>query len=425
MATKHAAGSPELRRNLVGGVVGNLMEWYDFAVYAYMASTIGRLFFPSEDQFASLIAAFGAFAAGYVSRPIGAVIFGHIGDKIGRKPMLLISVLTMGIATTAVGLLPTDAQIGWVAAALLVGLRIVQGISVGGEYGGSLAFIAEQAPANWRGLAVCFVMVGANVGFLVGAGVAGIVTEAFTVTQINEWAWRVPFLFGGIIALVSLVLRRKLSEPPLPPDYKPVSGAPVLVALRDYWRDILKVGGLYVTVNAGFYLVFVYVMSFLIDKMHIARDTEIDINFFCIFLLCVLPPGFAILSDRIGRKPILISGTIGIIVLSYPLFMLLDNSTLAPVLLGQVGFAILFSWIYGANPAAETEVAPRQVRATVLTIASNVSMAVFGGTMPMVAAWLVHRTGDDYTPAYYLIGLAVLTLLAVLSIRDMAGKSLP
>ncbi len=420
-----AATTIDLRRNVIGGAVGNVMEWYDFAAYAYMAPILGKLFFPSEDAFASLIAAFGAFAAGYVSRPLGAILFGHIGDKIGRKPMLLISVLMMGLATTAIGLLPVESQIGWVAAAGLVGLRLIQGISVGGEYGGSLAFVAEHAPPKRRGFAISFIMVGANLGFLVGAGTAALVTESFNDAELNAWAWRVPFLLGGVIALIALLLRRSLSEPPVPLGYEPTVGSPVIVAFRDHWRDMLKVGGLYLAVNAGFYLIFVYVVSYLTTVMHMPRDAAMDINVACILIMCVLPVGFAILSDRIGRKPMLIAGGIGIIVLTYPLFMLIDNSAVLPVLLGQIGFAVLFSWIYGANPAAQTEVAPRHVRATVLTMSTNIAMAVFGGTMPMVAAYLVHRTHDDYSPAYYLMGLGVLSLIAVFTTREMAGKRLP
>ncbi|MEM7120179.1 MAG: MFS transporter [Pseudomonadota bacterium] len=420
-----AATSIDLRRTIIGGAAGNVLEWYDFAAYAYMAPILANLFFPSDDPFASLIATFGAFAAGYVFRPIGGILFGHIGDKFGRKRMLLISVLMMGLATMAVGLLPVEAQIGWPAAALLFGLRIIQGLSVGGEYGGALTFMAEHAPPHRRGLFTSIVNAGASAGFLVGAGVAAIITELFDQATLEAWAWRVPFLVGGGVALLALLLRRGLTEPPQPADIEPLNGLPIIVTLREHWRDVVKVGGLYLAVNSGFYLIFVYVISYLTDIMHMPVSTATNINVFCVFLLSTVPVLFAMVGDRIGRKPMLITGLLGMILLTYPLFLLIHHSAFWPVFLGQVGFALLFSWIFGANPAAQTEAAPRRVRATVLTLGTNISMAIFGGTMPMVAAYLVHRTHDDFSPAYYLIGLACLSLIAVLFTKEMAGKTLP
>ena len=404
--------------------MGNVLEWYDFAAYAYMAPILAKLFFPSEDAFASLIATFGAFAAGYVFRPIGGIIFGHIGDKFGRKRMLLISVLMMGLATTAVGLLPIDSQIGWAAAALLFTLRIVQGLSVGGEYGGALTFMAEHAPPHRRGVYTSVVNAGASAGFLFGAAIAAIISELFDQATLEAWAWRVPFLFGGGVALLALLMRRGLREPPMPDGYEPLKGVPIVVTLREHWREVLKVGGLYLAPNAGYYLIFVYVVSYLTDIMHMPLDTAMDINVICVLILATSPVAFAFLGERIGRKPMLVVGMVGIIVFTYPLFLLLHHNTFWLVFLAQLGFALIFSWIFGANPAMQAETAPRHVRATVLTLGSNISMAIFGGTMPMVAAYLVHRTHDDYSPAYYLIGLGVISLIAAFTTKEMTGKVL-
>ena len=414
----------DLRQNIVGASVGNVMQWYDFAVYAYMAPILGGLFFPSDDPLESLIGAFGAFAAGYVSGPIGAVIFGHIGDKIGRKAMLMVSILMMGLATTAIGAMPVEANIGWIAGAGLVALRMLQGIASSAEYTGSLAFVCEHAPPKRRGFLASFIMVGSNIGFLLGGGVAALAGWVFTDAQLDAWAWRLPFLSGGIVAIIGLFLRLRLSEPPLPPDYEPPEGLPLVVAFRDYWREMLKVGGLCLTVNAGYYLIYVYVLSYLITVTQMSRQVATDMNIAALFVMVILPPLFALLSDRFGRKPILIIGNLAIVVLTYPLFILLDNSALLPVLLGQMGFAVIFSWIYGANSAAQVEVAPRKVRATVMTIPENIVNCLFLGTVPLVATFLVDETGDFYAPGYYLMGLAVLTLIAVITTREMARKPL-
>ncbi|MEM7225883.1 MAG: MFS transporter [Pseudomonadota bacterium] len=420
-----ANAAPDLRHTMIGGSVGNVLEWYDFAVYAYMAPVMAKLFFPSDDAFASLIATFGAFAAGYVFRPIGGILFGHVGDKIGRRRMLVLSVLMMGLATTAIGLLPTDAQLGWGAAALLVTFRIVQGLSVGGEYGGALTFMAEHAPPDRRGVYTSVLIAGTSVGFLFGAGAAAFISQLFDQAALQAWAWRVPFLFGGVLALVALLSRRGLHEPPIPEGTAPLKGVPIVVTLRDHWREVLKVGGLYLAPNAGCYLVVVYVVSYLTDIVHMPLAEAMDINIAAIFVMATTPVAFAFLGERIGRKPMAIIGILGIIVCTYPLFLLLDHNAFWPVFLAQVGFALIFSWIFGVNPALQAESAPRHVRATVLTLGINSSMAIFGGTMPMAAAYLVHRTHDHNAPAYYLIALAGLTLIAALTTKDMTGKPLP
>lgn len=413
-----------IRKNITGAAVGNVVEWYDYAVYAYMAPFIGKLFFPSDDPLESMIATFGAFAAGYISGPVGAILFGHIGDKIGRKAMLLLSILLMGTATAAIGFLPTNETVGWWAGAGLVTLRLLQGFASSGEYTGSLAFICEHSRPKHRGFNASFVLIGSNVGFLLGAGVAALCSHLFSSAQLESWAWRTPFIFGGAIALIGILLRSQLSEPPAPPEVETVKGLPVVVAFRDHWREMLQVGALNLTVNGGYYLIFVYVLTYLTTVVSMPNTTATDINLFCVVIMCVLPMGFAALGDRIGRKPVLILGNLSVLLLTYPLFKMIDSGSLWPVLAGQVGFAVIFSCIYGANPAAQVESTPRAVRATVMTIPANLVAATLTGTMPMVAAYLVDRTKDDMSPAYYLMAFAVITLVAVSTLREMAGKKL-
>jgi len=383
---------PKVRRVAFAGAIGNVMEWYDFAVYAYMAPIISSLFFPSDNSFTSLMATYGAFAAGYLSRPLGGVVFGHIGDKVGRKRVLILSVLLMGTATFAIGLLPDTTQIGPMAAVALVLLRIFQGFSVGGEYTGSTTFVIEHAPVNQRAFYSSWILAGSAGGFLLGSGVATLLTNLVTDAVLHGWAWRIPFLFGALIGLVALFLRRHLEETPAPTDEQPIERSPVIIAFRDHWGDMLRVMGLALSVNVGFYMMFVYALSYLTERMHVSTAHAMDINTFCMVILTVLPLPIAMLADRIGRKPILLTGAIGIIVLSWPLFWFMHHHNLVMVFIGQVGFAILFSWIYAANPAAQAEILSRRVRVSVLSIAYNVCLAVFGGTTPLVAAYLVQRT---------------------------------
>lgn len=423
--THEATTQPSVRKNIVGAALGNVVQWYDYAVYAYMAPVIGRLFFPSDDPFESMISTFGAFAAGYISGPIGALLFGHIGDKIGRKAMLMLSILLMGTATTLVGVMPIHDSIGWLAGVGIVALRLLQGFASSGEYTGSLAFICEHSPAKYRGFNSSFILIGSNVGFLLGAGVAALNSMLFSDAIIDQWAWRQPFVIGGVIALAGVLLRSQLSEPPAPShkDEK-LDGLPLIVAFRDYWREMLQIAGLCLTVNAGYYLIFVYVLTYLTTVLSMDNSTATDINMFCVVLMCILPMGFALLGDRYGRKRVLIIGNLAVLVFSYPLFAWIVSGDYWPVLLGQVGFAVIFSCIYGANPAVQVEAAPHRVRATVMTIPANIVAATLTGTMPMVAAFLVQRTHDDMSPAIYLMVFAVLTLIAAAKVREMAGKPL-
>ncbi len=411
----------KVRKNAFAGAIGNVMEWYDFATYAYMAPIIAALFFPSDDPFTSLLATYGTFAAGYVSRPLGALVFGHIGDKLGRKLVLVLSVWLMGIATVAIGLLPDVGQIGPLAAVILVGLRVMQGLSVGGEYTGSTTFVVEYAPDDRRAFYASWILCGAAGGFLLGSGFATLLTNLLDESQLHAWAWRVPFLCGGLIAVVAVILRRHVEEPPAPEYEEEWTRSPVIVAFTDHWRDMLRVMGLALSVNVGFYMMFVYAVTYLTDRMHVSAAKAMDINTICMVVL-TLP--IALLADRIGRKPILLTGAIGILVLSWPLFWFMHHQDLTLVFVGQLGFAVLFSWNYAAHPATQAEILSRRVRVSVLSISYSICLSVFGGTTPLVATYLIERTKDDFAPVYYLMALSVLSLIAVLSIPETKGKPL-
>lgn len=415
------SASPSYTRTIVMGVSGNLMEWYDFAIYGYMVPVIGLLFFPAEDPVTTIIATFSAFAAGYFARPLGGIIFGHIGDRYGRKTVLLWSVCLMGASTFAIGLLPTFDQIGVSAAVLLVILRVLQGMSVGGEYTGSITFILETAKPHRRGMATSWIAVGGSLGFLIGSGVGTLMTVLFTPEELTDWAWRLPFLSGIVIAVIGYLLRRDVSEPPRPADM-PMEKSPAITAVRDHWRPMLQLMGLALAVNAGFYMMFVYANSYLTEHMHVSTARAMEINTINLFILTAAIPFAGWLSDRLGRKPILISGTLALMFLSWPLFWMMHQATDTMIFLGQLGFALIIAWIWGANPAAQAEILPQNVRVSAFSIAYGVCLALFGGTTPLIAAYLLQRTADDFAPVWYLVILSAVSLTAVLTIPETRPK---
>lgn len=412
------------RKVIAAGVTGNVLEWYDFAVYGFYAPIIGRLFFPSDDPTVSLIASFGAFAAGFLMRPVGGFIFGHIGDKIGRKKALVLSVMLMAIPTGVIGFLPDHATIGVAAAVLMVLMRMLQGLSVGGEYTGSIVYLAEHAPDKKRGFFTSWTLFGAVGGILLGSGVSALISHLLTDAQISDWGWRLAFISGILVGVVGLIVRRHL--PDMPEDKsadKPKS--PIVEAFRTEWRSMSKVIGFNIVNAVGFYMMFVYVVTWLIKQVAEPRSDALDINTISMAALLVMIPFFGALSDKIGRKPLLMFGAGGIAILGYPLIWLMHHPDFNMILLGQLGFAVLIGAYFGASPATLTEMFPRRVRVSALSVGYNISLAIFGGTTPLIATWLIARSHNDLSIAWYLIGCAVVSFLVLLTLKDGAGKPLP
>ena len=297
--------SSAARRNVLAGTVGSVLEWYDFALYGYLAPIIGTLFFPANDPVASLLAAFGVFAIGFAARPVGGVVFGLIGDRIGRKPALIISVVMMGVATFAIGVMPDHAQIGASAALVLVILRILEGLSVGGEYTGSIILLAEHAPPERRGYFAVWPELGCLVGFLLGSGIGALTSSALGPERMLAWGWRVPFLLGGVIAVGGIAFRRQMTESPALSRAAQRTGVPAVVAIARHWRAILRLIGVMLMQSVGFYLMFIYAASYLTERMHVSTARALDINTLSLLVMLVLVVPSASLSDRVGRKPVL------------------------------------------------------------------------------------------------------------------------
>jgi MFS transporter, MHS family, proline/betaine transporter len=388
---------------IAAGVIGNVLEWYDFAIYAYFAAAIGRQFFPHQDAVAQLLSAFGVFALGYLMRPIGGALVGHIGDQFGRRAALTFSVTAMAIPTFLIGLLPGYATLGLWAPTALTLLRMVQGLSVGGEYTSSMVFLVEHAPEGRRGLMGALAASGATGGILLGSGVGAAFAATLSATALESWGWRIPFLLGLVVGIAGYFLRRHLLET-TPTERR--RRLPIIVTLHDHLRPVLCFAGLSVFGAAGFYASFVYLVSWLQTADRIPASRALEINSFSMAMLLPTVIAAGLLSDRFGRKPLLLLSTLLGLVGALPLFWLLNHpSTIIGIYLGTL-------------PVVVVEAAPPSLRCTTVSRGYNISYGVIGGLTPLVATWLVTRTGDEIAPAFLMIASAAVTLIATVSLRE-------
>jgi MHS family proline/betaine transporter-like MFS transporter len=408
------------RRIIAAGAIGNVLEWYDFAIYGYFAAAIGRTFFPKEEPVAQLLSAFGIFAVGYVMRPVGGALVGHIGDRYGRRTALTFSVAAMAVPTFLVGALPGHETLGLLAPILLTVLRMAQGLSVGGEYTTSIVFMVERAPVGRRGLIGGLGCCGAVAGILLGSATGAVLASAMSQAQLEAWGWRIPFLLGLVVGVAGYFLRRHIQEAPPASDAR----SPLAETLRRHGRLLVRLAGLSVFNAVSFYLMFVYLVSWLqvADGLEPARALEINTISMVLVLPAIVTSGW--LSDRIGRKPVLLMATALGFVGAVPFFWLLHHHQPSIILLGQFGFVIAVGLFLGAQPAAMVEAAPAAVRCTAIALGYNVTLGVIGGLSPLIATWLVERTSNSYMPAVMIMVAAVLSFMSVLRFEEGSRKSL-
>jgi MHS family proline/betaine transporter-like MFS transporter len=396
-------------------MIGNLLEWYDFAIYGYFAAAIGRHFFPHQDPVAQLLSAFGVFAVGYLMRPVGGALIGHIGDRFGRRAALTISVVAMAIPTFLIGLLPGYATIGLAAPVALTLLRMVQGLSVGGEYTSSMVFLVEHAPERRRGLMGALASCGATAGILLGSAVGAGFAATMSSAALEAWGWRIPFLLGLVVGIAGYLLRRHVQET-LPTERR--QRAPIVETPRDHRWVVLGIAGLSAFFAAGFYVTFVYLVSWLQTADGIAPARALEINSFSMAVVLPITIAAGWLSDRTGRKPFLLLATILGFVAALPLWWMMHHPSAELAQLGQLGLVLIVGLFVGALPAAMVEWAPPSVRCTVVALGYNVTLGVIGGLTPLVAAWLVERTGDELAPAFLIMATAVISFLVILRMPE-------
>jgi MHS family proline/betaine transporter-like MFS transporter len=408
------------RKVVAAGIAGNVMEWYDFAVYGYLARTIGNLYFPADDPKVSLLVAYGAFAAGFLMRPLGAVLFGYIGDRVGRGPSLLWSVVVMAAPTFAIGLLPTYNQIGISASVLMLVFRLLQGLAVGGEYTGSAVFLAETAHPDRRGFAAAWAPFGAIGGILLGSAAGTVVFNTLGPDQVVAWGWRVPFLLGVVVGGVGFILRRRMPHD-VPAAKK---GFPLIGAIQENPVQMLQVMALSLVNAVVFYLIFVYIIAWLKQATNIRAAVALEINSLNMAIMLGVILFFAWLSDRIGRKPILAGAAVGLTVFAWPLMALMQTGSITLVFLGQLGFALLVGAYSAVIPITMCEIFPRQVRCSAVSTAYNITLGIAGGTAPAVATWLIDKTGDTLIPAFYITLASALAAGAALSLHPRAHQAI-
>ncbi|AEM85152.1 MFS transporter [Streptomyces violaceusniger] len=415
-----------LRRSVAAGAVGVFVHWFDWAAYAYLAGTVATVFFPDENSTTGLLAVFGVFAVSFGIRPIGALVFGPLGDRIGRKRTLSLVIFMMSGATLTIGLLPGYAAIGVAAPVLLVILRLIQGFAAGGEFGSAASFLAESAPRRRRGFGVSWLEVGSLLGFLAGSFVYLLLSTGLDEDQLTAWGWRVPFLISAPLGVIGFIIRNKIEDTP---EYRTLEAndtvpcTPVRELLRRHKRHLFQAAGLMAAMHVPFYLVLTYLVTYETDHLGHSAGSAALLSTAISLLGLVLVPVFGLLSDRVGRKPVFVGATAGLLVLSTPAFLLmrtgLAGTWIAGLLLGVILAAIL-----GTYAVWSAEIFPTRIRQSGLSIAYNLTAALFAGTVPYLMTVLISATGSTLLPGPYLMVFAVGGLIAALSLKETAGSAL-
>jgi MHS family proline/betaine transporter-like MFS transporter len=414
-----SAKQSKARRAIAAAAAGNVLEWYDFVVYAYMANALAKNFFPAADALSSLLQTYAAFGIGFVARPIGGVIIGRLGDLRGRKFALLVTMASMAAAMLLIGLAPTYASIGSAAPALVIFARILQGLSAGGEWASATAFMVEWAPPRRRGLYGSLQQCSVAAGLLLGAVAAAALSVWLTPAEVDAWGWRLPFLVGVLIAPIGYYLRRHIDDTPAyrARDADRPNSPPWLAAARAV--------GMTVVWSVAYYLVLSFMPVFLHKELGLTSHAGSLATAAGLIAIVLLVPLFGALSDHFGRKPVLLGGALGLLVYTYPAFVWLASQPSPTVALCvQLGFAVFIAAYSGAGPAAIAELFATASRSTWLSIAYSAAVAVFGGFAPYIATRLVGVMGSPVAPSIYLVAAAAVSTLVILRFDETAFREL-
>ena len=420
-----------LRRAATASFLGNFVEWFDYAAYGYLATIIALTFFPQTDAATGLLATFAVFALSFIVRPIGGLVWGHFGDKYGRRSALAWSILIMTVSTFCIGLLPGYNHIGLWAPALLLLIRLVQGFSASGEYAGASAFLAEYAPQGKRGFYTSIVPASTAAGLLFGAIFVADLYALMTVENLHDWGWRLPFLLAAPFGLVGRYIRVSLQDSPKFLEMEKrleakecATHAPIRELLTVHRRAVVIGIGVTCLNAVAFYLLLSYMPTYLSTEMGMSESDSFIASTVSLATYIGLIFLMGKLSDRFGRKTMLVAASVLFLLLTFPLFGMLGNPSLVVILMIQIAFGAILAMNDGTLPCFLAEIFPTRVRFSGFAFSFNIANAVFGGTAPFIATWLIQLTGNKMAPAWYLLAAAAVALIAMLASRETAYKAL-
>ena len=420
-------GEMERSEAVGAAVIGNVLEWYDFAIYAYLATIVATNFFPATDDLTALLSAFAVFGVGFVVRPLGGILIGRMGDVKGRKAALVLTVFMMAVGTVGIGLIPGYATIGVLAPILLVACRLVQGFAAGGEWGGSTAFIIEWAPQNRRGYFGSFQQASLAGGLLLGSGVAALFSTFLSPGHMEAWGWRIPFLLGGLLVPVGVYMRRNIEETPA---FRAVAAERDAAGEHDPleepgWRLAARAFGFTILWTSSYYVMLSYMPTFTQKFVGLSRTEALWSNTIGLVVLVLTIPLMGRLSDRVGRKPLLLTCCAAFIALSYPLVgVMIHERSFAAVGAVQIVFAVMIAIFCGPGPAAIAEIFPTRSRSTWMSAGYSLAVAIFGGFAPYIATWLISETGSPVAPTFYVIAAALVSTVVIARLRETAHEPL-
>ncbi|MBD0417787.1 MHS family MFS transporter, partial [Streptomyces sp. TRM S81-3] len=416
-----------LKRIVAASLIGTTIEWYDFFLYGSAAALVfNKLFFPESDPLVGTLLSFLTYAVGFAARPLGALVFGHYGDRLGRKKLLVLSLLMMGGATFAIGLLPTHATIGTAAPVLLTVLRLVQGFALGGEWGGAVLLVSEHGDARRRGFWASWPQTGAPAGQLLATGVLSLLTAVLSDSAFGSWGWRIPFLLSGVLVIVGLWIRLSVDESPVFKQALAQAEArrtearkteaeqlPLIAVLRHHWRDVLVAMGARMAENISYYVVTAFILVYATTEAGVSKQTALNAVLIASAVHFAVIPAWGALSDRIGRRPVYLLGAAGVGLWMFPFFRLIDTGGFGSLILAVTVGLVLHGAMYAPQAAFFSEMFATRMRYSGASIGAQFASVAAGAPAPLIATALLSDTGSSTPIALYVIAACVLTLIAV------------